>query len=90
MKVVTRCSAKGVLGAAALISAAAKGALRGSAGEELRLRLTGVAILPVIKAARFPDAPRSEAVRPKMIPAAARHRRSVAAHYMETFAKLPI
>ena len=58
-EVVTRCSAKGVLGAAALISAAAKGALRGSAGEELRLRLTGVAILPVIKAARFPDAPRS-------------------------------
>ena len=29
-------------------------------------------------------------VRPKMIPAAARHRRSVAAHYMETLAKLPI
>jgi hypothetical protein len=48
-----------VLGVEALISAAAKGTLRGSAGEELRLRLTGAAILPVIKAVRFPEAWRS-------------------------------
>src|SRR5262249_54964164 len=41
------------------ISAAGKGALRGSAGEELRLRPTGAAILPVIKALRFPEAWRS-------------------------------
>ena len=43
-KVVTCCSAKAALGAP---------------GGVLRLRLTGPAILPVIKAARFPDAPRS-------------------------------
>jgi hypothetical protein len=53
------CSAKAVLSAGTLNSAAAKGALRGSAGEVLRLRLAGAAILPVIKAARFPDTPRS-------------------------------
>ena len=58
-EVVICCSAKAVLDAGTLISAAAKGALRGSGGEVLRLRLIGVAILPVIKAARFPDAPRS-------------------------------
>jgi hypothetical protein len=56
-EVVICCSANAVLGVGALIPAAAKGALRGSAGEVLRL--TGAAILPVIKAARFPDAPRS-------------------------------
>jgi len=58
--VAGRVSGNGVSrGPGAMSPVGALGACESSAGEELRPPLTEAAILPVIKAARFPDALRS-------------------------------